>query len=124
MESKHVIIKLKAIIHDDGKIILHLKDNEGHIHEKSITSEVNPGSKITWTLDKDSDIIQIVDIYKKVGSPNIYSEKPHSIEGTTDWEAIVSNQAFEKASYNVDFRYKDGVVYTDDPQVKVKPPTH
>ncbi|WP_066631468.1 hypothetical protein [Labilibacter marinus] len=121
MESKHIRIGIKAI-KKKGEIILHLKDNEGHEHDKTITSDANPGSKITWSLAEDSDIIQIVDIYKKEGSMNIYSVKPHAVEGSTDWEAIVSNQAFEKAGYNIDFRYKDGKIYRDDPEVEVRPP--
>jgi len=118
-----VTIELKAIKKGD-EVVLHLKDSEGHEHDKTITSEVTAGGKVTWQLAPNSDIKEIVNIYPKNGSQNIFSTIPHQVEGSTDWEGIVDKDATGVESYNIDFRFKeDMVVYTDDPEVKIKPPT-
>jgi hypothetical protein len=117
-----VTITLKAITQGD-EVILHLKDNEGHEHDKTITSEVTAGGKVTWKLAPNSNIQEIVKIYPKDGSQNIFSTKPHAVEVSTDWEGIVDKDASGSESYNIDFRYKkDNKVYTDDPEADVRPP--
>lgn len=116
------IIYLKAV-EKDGEVILHLKDNEGHEHDKAITTFVDPGSNVTWILMEDSNIIQITGISTKENSMNIFSTKPHPIEGSKDWEAVVGDLESGKESYYIDFRYKDGKEYRDDPDVDIKPPT-
>jgi hypothetical protein len=115
-----VSITLKAITQGD-EVILHLKDNEGHEHDKTITSEVTAGGKVTWKLASNSNIQEIVKIYPKDGSQNIFFTLPHSIKGTTDWEGTVDKDASGSESYNIDFLY-EGNVITDDPKVKIEPP--
>ena len=125
MEAKlmNAVIKLKAIKQKDGKVILHLKDNEGHDRDKTITTDINPGGKITWELDNNSDIKEIIDIYPKEGSQNIFAEKPQPVAGTNKWEGIVAKEASGKESYNIRFRYKDDSEEVNDPIVRIKPPT-
>ncbi len=121
MDENNVIIELKAVKKGD-EIVLHLKDNEGHEHDKTITSEVSAGGTITWKLMKNSDIQEIVNIYKKSDSQDIFSTDPHSENESTDWTGIISKTASGIESYNIDYIYKDGSKITDDPVLKVDPP--
>ncbi|MCW3806020.1 hypothetical protein [Plebeiibacterium marinum] len=116
-----VTIQLRAIKKGDD-VILHLKDSEGHEHDKTITTLVNPGSKVTWTLMENSDIIEITGISPKNGSANIFSTPPQPVDGSKDWQAIVCDEQSGKESYNIDFKYKDGKDYRDDPDAEINPP--
>ncbi len=121
MDENNVIIELKAVKKGD-EIVLHLKDNEGHEHDKTITSKVKAGGTITWKLMKNSDIQEIVNVYKKSDSQDIFSTDPHSENGSTDWTGVISKTASGEESYNIDFIYKDGSKITDDPEIEVLPP--
>ncbi len=121
MDENNVIIELKAVKKGDD-IVLHLKDNEGHEHDKTITSEVIAGGTVIWKLMKNSDIQKIVNIYKKSDSQDVFSIDPHSENGSTDWTGVISNSASGVESYNIDYIYKDGSKITDDPVVEAKPP--
>ncbi|MCW3785876.1 hypothetical protein [Plebeiibacterium sediminum] len=121
MEKKNVIIGLKAVKKGD-EIVLHLKDNEGNDHDKSITSEVEQGGTVTWKLMDNSDIKEIVNIYKKSDSQDVFSTDPQPVNGSTDWAGVISKTAKGTESYNIDFIYKDGNKVTDDPEIIIKPP--
>ncbi len=121
MEKKNVIIGLKAVKKGD-EIVLHLKDNEGNEHDKTITSLVEPGGTVTWKLMDNSDIKEIVNIYKKSDSQDIFSTDPQPVNGSTDWTGVISKTAKGTESYNIDFIYKEGSKITDDPEVEIKPP--
>ncbi len=121
MDENNVIIELKAVKKGD-EIVLHLKDNEGHEHDKTITSKVKAGGTITWKLMKNSDIQEIVNIYKKSDSQDIFSTDPHSVNGSTDWTGVISKTAKGKEYYNIDFVYMDGRKITDDPVADIDPP--
>ncbi len=120
MEKKNVIIKLSAKKKGD-EIVLHLQDNEGNDHDKSITSEVEKGGTVTWKL-KDDSIKEIVNIYKKSDSQDIFSTDPQPINGSNDWGGVISKTAKGKESYNIEYIYKDGSKVTDDPEIEVLPP--
>ncbi len=121
MEKKNVIIKLSAKKKGD-EIVLHLQDNEGNDHDKSITSIVEQGGTVTWKI-KDDSIKEIVNIYKKSDSQDIFSTDPQPINGSTDWGGVISKTASGTESYNIDYIYKDGSKVTDDPEVEIDPPT-
>ena len=120
MEKKNVIIKLSAKKKGD-EIVLHLQDNEGNDHDKSITSEVEKGGTVIWKI-KDDSIKEIVNIYKKSDSQDIFSTDPQPINGSNDWGGVISKTASGIESYNISFKYKDDKVYLDDPKIKIEPP--
>ncbi len=120
MEKKNVIIKLSAKKKGD-EIVLHLQDNEGNDHDKSITSIVEQGGTVTWKIKNDS-IKEIVNVYKKSDSQDIFSTDPQPINGSADWGGVISKTASGIESYNISFKYKDDKVYLDDPDIRVEPP--
>ncbi len=117
-----ITIELKAVV-KNGKVVLRLKDSEGHDADKSITTDASPGDTIIWKLANNSNISEIVNVYKKTESQDVFSPDPHK-DTDVEWQGTISETASGTESYNIKFIYEeDGKVYTDDPKVVIKPPT-
>ncbi len=116
-----ITIELKAIV-KKGEVTLRLKDSQGHEADKSITTDAWRGDTITWKLANSSNISEIVNVYKKPESQNVFSPDPHKVTDV-EWQGTISERASGSELYNIDFRYEeDGIVYTDDPVIQIRPP--
>ncbi len=112
---------MKAVKKEDGKIVLNLRDNEGHEGVQSITTNATPGEAIIW-LTENNSIKEIVNI-RKSGGDGIFSEGPTK-NSDTEWQGIIAEDAVnKKESYSIEYIYVDGNKYVDDPDIEVvRPP--
>lgn len=97
---------------------LFLSDNEGHSGDNSITTEVSPGDTVTWQLVSGGGIDEIVNIYAKTDSQDIFSSDPAK-QSDGSFMGIVSNSATGKESYNIAYKI-NGVKYIDDPDLDIQ----
>ncbi|UII32390.1 hypothetical protein LVD17_00865 [Fulvivirga ulvae] len=97
---------------------LYLSDNEGHSGDNTITTTVSPGDTVVWQLVNDGGIDEIVNIYPKVGSQDIFSSDPAK-QGDGSWKGTVSSSASGNESYNIAYKI-NGVEYVDDPELEVQ----
>jgi hypothetical protein len=80
----------------DGR--LEYRDSEEH-EGKTIETSVDPGDKITWTLDKDSGISDITGL-NIVGTPGFMSKGP-SKKAPDKWTAKVAKDATGEIAYYI-----------------------
>ncbi len=104
-----------------NEVILHLHDTEGHDGDQTITTDVKPGEVVIWKLAKNSDILEIMNVYKKQESREVFSTKPHQISAS-EWKGIVADDAKGNESYNIQYKYIDDTVFVDDPEIQIRPP--
>ena len=117
-----VTIYLKAFKDKrNNEVILHLHDTEGHDGDQTITTDVKPGEEVVWKLANNSDILEIMNVYKKKDSQNVFSTDPYKIS-ESEWKGIVSQETVGKESYNIQYKYIDDTVIVDDPEIDVLPP--
>lgn len=116
----NITIYLKAI-EECGQVFLYLEDSKGNKGKRTITTNAKPGSKVKWKLAKDSNIKQILDIYKKDDSMNVFRILPHHHKNKM-WMGIIASNIEGTESYNIKYEYKDGRVIVEDPFIKVDPP--
>lgn len=115
-----VTIYMKAIKKGD-RVVLFLYDSEGHKGDKTITTIAHQGDIVTWKLMKNSKIKEIVNVYAKITSQDVFSQNPQKISDT-EWQGVISESASGTESYNIDYKYIDDSVITDDPQIIIHPP--
>jgi len=111
--------KVTIFVSREGKSNhLHLRDSEGHSGESTITTDVHTGDTVQWVLRDGID--EITGIQPKKGSQNIFSRGPAKAEDGS-WVGEVSESATGEERYSIGYTI-NGRAFTDDPQLKVKPP--
>ena len=111
--------KVTIYVSREGKTSrLHLRDSEGHAGTDNIITDVHAGDTIQWVIRDGID--EITGIYPKNGSQNIFSSGPAKTEDGS-WVGTVDESVSGSELYSID--YKIGAsAFTDDPELKVKPP--
>ncbi|MBL6448023.1 hypothetical protein JMN32_17025 [Fulvivirga sp. 29W222] len=98
---------------------LFLSDNEGDSGDNTITTAVSPGDTVVWELVSGGGIDEIVNIYAKTGSQDIFSSDPTK-QSDGSFKGIVSNSATGNESYNIAYKI-NGTEYVDDPELEIQP---
>jgi hypothetical protein len=111
-------ITIYLSIDEPGK--LHLRDSEGHAGEDTITTGVNKGDTIVWTLDKDSGIKAITGIAAKSESPNLFSKGPSFISDS-EWIGVIAEIDKGEEDYYIEYVLPDGTLKRDDPKIILPP---
>ncbi len=110
--------RIRIIQADSRSHKLTLIDRWGRSADKV---EVDAGRRLQW-LVKTHKIKRLTNIFAKPNNPDVFSELPHPITDTLDWEGTIDASAGgQKAYYNIAWIDNEGKPHPYDPLVQVKP---
>ena len=119
--EKKVEIYCKAYV-KDGVLHFEMYDsNNPTIVGDNITTDVEPGTKVTWTWLPDSEVQEFVKIGPKKAGP-IMTGNAKKVPGTKKLQLKVPKKAkipSPKEKYDIVFKDKDGNIHPIDPYLRI-----
>lgn len=105
----------------NGVNVLHLRDSEGDQGDGTITTPVQDNDTVKWTLDANSGISAITNIYEKdsSGNQNVFSAGPSKVSDT-EWTGVIGSTASGDEAYGISYTLTDGTTCDDDPIIRVR----
>ncbi len=120
-DSKKVEIHCKAYV-KDGVMHFEMYDsNNPTIVGDNITTDVEPGTKVTWIWLPDSEIQEFVKIGPKKTGP-IMTGNAEKVLGTKKLQLKIPKKApipSAKEKYDIVFKDKDGNIHPIDPYLRI-----
>ncbi len=117
---------LKLSVNEGSQESLLIKSNGLKSLAIEFSSTVSIGDTMYWELAENSNLLSIEDIVivtSDCGAENFFKDGIIFNEDKTKCYGVISEKAYGRTKYDIVYIYKDGTKITDDPEVKVDPPT-
>jgi hypothetical protein len=119
-----VKIYLRAIVTKQGNNSLALFDSNRKGDINDLITDVNPGDKVIWKLDRCSGIRSITRIYSKEMKHPIFTSNPEKRGLCKVFELQVPKTAEpeDQEKYVIEYILRDDTKMMIDPYVRIPPP--